>query len=295
MTSDHSEFAEYLSFSRRYGYEPLPEPMRLEEISDDLRREIWNEFRSLLMREQGVALGYPVFNAETRRYIERIFGRFTRQPESKISTLYKEVLRNFEQIIATTKFNRILDLLEIMIEEHEQPDAFAKHIIKLFERNTAAYWLDISRKPYRFIPGSSKEQKEATCQALETLRINNMDGEATHLRQAVEHINARQYADAISDCIHAVESVARIVDPKSSTTLGPALYSLEKSGFLNHPALKQAFEKLYGYTNTEEGIRHALVFKDSANVGLDEALFMFGACASFAAYLTQKHRQIGSV
>ena len=31
--------------------------------------------------------------------------------------------------------------------------------------------------------------------------------------------------------------------------------------------------------------------KDSAAVGLDEAMFMFGACASFAAYLAQKHRQ----
>ena len=32
-------------FSLRYGYEPLPEPMRLEELSSDLRRKIWNEVR----------------------------------------------------------------------------------------------------------------------------------------------------------------------------------------------------------------------------------------------------------
>ena len=118
-----------------------------------------------------------------------------------------------------------------------------------------------------------------------------MDGATTHLRQAVDHINAHQYADAITDSIHAVESVARIIDPKSSTTLGPALHSLEQAGVLNHPALKQAFEKLYGYTSDEQGLRHALVDQDAANVGLDEALFMFGACASFAAYLTEKHRQ----
>ena len=120
-----------------------------------------------------------------------------------------------------------------------------------------------------------------------------MDGSATHLRQAAEHINAGQYADSIADSIHAVESVARTIDPGSGKTLGPALRSLERAGVLKHPALREAFEKLYGYTNDEEGVRHALLEKGSADVGLDEAVFMFGACASFAAYLTGKHRQAG--
>ena len=62
---------------------------------------------------------------------------------------------------------------------------------------------------------------------------------------------------------------------------------------MKHSALKQAFDRLYGYTNTEQGIRHALLDKGAADVGLNEAIFMFGACASFAAYLTEKHRQAG--
>ena len=80
---------------------------------------------------------------------------------------------------------------------------------------------------------------------------------------------------------------------KSNNTLGPALDSLEKAGVLRHPALKQAFDKLYGYTNTEQGIRHALLDKNAADVGLDEAIFMFGACASFSAYLAEKYRKAG--
>ena len=120
-----------------------------------------------------------------------------------------------------------------------------------------------------------------------------MDGAATHLRQAAEHINARQYADSVADSIHAVESVARKVAPKASRTLGPALDSLEKAGMLKHPAFKEAFKNLYGYTNDEQGIRHALIDRGDADVGQDEAVFMFGACASFAAYLTNRHRQAG--
>ena len=120
-----------------------------------------------------------------------------------------------------------------------------------------------------------------------------MDGAATHLRQAAEHINARQYADSVADSIHAVESVARVIDPKASKLLGPALDSLENAGMLKHPALKKALKNLYGYASDEQGIRHARLEKDAPQVGQDEALLMFGACASFAAYLTNRHRQAG--
>ena len=54
-----------------------------------------------------------------------------------------------------------------------------------------------------------------------------------------------------------------------------------------------SFSQRHGYTYDEQGIRHALTDQAAADVGLDEAMFMFGACASFAAYLTNKHRQVG--
>ena len=56
-----------------------------------------------------------------------------------------------------------------------------------------------------------------------------------------------------------------------------------------HPALKDAFSKLYGYTSNEQGVRHALLDRTDAQAGQDEAVFMLGACASFASYLWRKH------
>ncbi len=161
-----------------------------------------------------------------------------------------------------------------------------------FNQHAAPYWLDISQSPCRFFPRSSREQGEATQQAIEMLRESGMEGATTHLRQAAACINERRFADSVKESIHAVESVACMIDNKASKTLGPALTSLEKAGLLNHPALKEAFKKLYGYTSDERGIRHAFLDQESADVGLDEAMFMFGACASFAAYLVNKHRQM---
>ena len=189
-------------------------------------------------------------------------------------------------------FNKVLDFLEIMIDEQKRSGEFVDKIKDLFERHGAAYRLEISAFDCQFFPCSSKEQGDAVQQALETLREGGMDGATTHLRDAASHINASQFADSISDSIHAVESVARVLDPKASKTLTPALNSLEKAGVLKHRALKEAFAKLYGYTSDEQGIRHALLDQNAADVGLEEALFMFGACASFAAYLTEKHRQV---
>ena len=114
-----------------------------------------------------------------------------------------------------------------------------------------------------------------------------------HICEMLRVISMRANSpDSISDSIHAVESAARVLDPQASKTLTPALNSLEKAGVLKHRALKEAFAKLYGYTSDEQGIRHALLDQNAADVGLEEALFMFGACASFAAYLTEKHRQV---
>ena len=90
-----------------------------------------------------------------------------------------------------------------------------------------------------------------------------------------------------------MESVARQIAPESQT-LGDALRVLEKTGLLQHSALKAGFDKLYGYTNDEQGIRHALLGQGKPNVGPDEAVFMFGACASFASYLSRKQMVMGN-
>lgn len=296
--ADKSDFPAHFTFSQRSGYEPLPEPMKLGQISNDLRREVFNSVRQFINEIHRA--GY--FLSRQERCIERILGRFKKIPENQISTHYIDVISDFQSAIIGKEFNLVLDIIEITIEEFStsvenyQFQLFyelLRQIENLFLKHSAPYYLDTSRRPYHFFPCASREQGEATKKAIETIQDAGMDAATTHLRQAAEHINARQYTDAIADSILAVESVALTVDPKSST-LGSALNSLEKVGLLERE-FKQALVKLYEYSNAEPGIRHAKPKrnKDSTDVGLDQAMLMFGACASFAAYLTQKHRQAG--
>ncbi len=293
MSDNRYQSQDHLPFSQRYVYEPLPEPMQLEELSDDLRREIWNAMRrylkNVLMNIYTGASGYH--NERGYQLFENILGEILREPEDEIDTSHDGILHQFKSLILRDNFNVVLDLIEIIVNRGWQDEEFINRICKSFESYAAAYYLDMSRRPYQFFPRSNKAQGEATRAAIKTIHDGGMKGAETHLRQAAEHINTRQFGDSISDSIHAVESVARQIDPKSKT-LGPALNSLEKAGLVKHPALKEAFAKLYGYTSNEQGIRHALLDKNSPDVDLDEAMFMFGACASFAAYLVNKHHKM---
>ena len=54
--------------------------------------------------------------------------------------------------------------------------------------------------------------------------------------------------------------------------------------------MKSGFEKLYGYSSDEKGIRHALLDDPAAQVDETDALFMIGACAAFVSYLINKAR-----
>ena len=343
MATEREKFPAHFRFSQRYGYEPLPEPMQPEHLSDDLRVELCDavenynqQFEFLELPPQlptispiGNAIltigqvlnGYPdpnspenierqkkCYEIEKKRYDikKKHYGKYHGRILRKFGRL--KILRDnenidhiYSNILIGEKFYKVLDFIETIINESwkiefiskDKVTNFVEKINGLFSEYNATYQLNTSQHPYWFFPRASKEQAEATHQAIETIRHGGMNGAATHLRKAGQRINEREYADSIRESIHAVESVARKIDPNNrSNSLKEALKSLENAGLLKHRALKEAFMKLYGYTSDEEGIRHALVDQSSADVGLDEAIFMFGACASFAAYLTQKHQHL---
>ena len=286
MSDDH------LIFSERYGYRDLPDAMKPEELSHDLRREIWNTVRAALVKEREFG-GYSYYFPEApARFLERVLGRLLRLPEDEIDTSYDEVMSLIKKMLVDASFNTVLDLSEHIVNDPWIGRHLVAGIGSLFDRYGAPYAIDTSRAPYWFSPRASIAQGDAVQRAIGEIRDSNMSGADAHLRDAARHINAKQYADSIADSIHAVVSVAKAIDPEGSRTLGPALASLERSNLLKHPSLAKAFKTLYGYTCEEQGIRHPLVTETAANVGIDEAVFMYGACASFAAYLTAKHRQI---
>lgn len=66
---------------------------------------------------------------------------------------------------------------------------------------------------------------------------------------------------------------------------------MEEKGVILPSVLRQAFEKLYGYTNDKStGIRHPLM-DDTNAPQAEEALFMLVSCNAFINYLNKKVKQ----
>jgi len=114
-----------------------------------------------------------------------------------------------------------------------------------------------------------------------------------HLGQSLTLLSDRKkpdYRNSIKESISAVESLGKIVSKQNKATLGPALNAVEKTTKL-HPVLKEAFQKLYGYTSDAQGIRHALM--DEPTLDIEDAKFMLISCSAFVNYLVVKAQKAG--
>ena len=291
-TSTYRDAGE-LSFSQAQGYEDVPGPLKLAELPRDARTQIWNLiFEHIRRSTRTVEDSFGVFTSTliASPWDEILLAkhlRLDRGPLDEWDSEFSGIRQDLREYVENRPFNKVFDLVQFVMRHPKCPHAFIKQMKTMFAECQLAYTIDLERPP-TIIPAVTPDEGAAVVESLRQLREAGLDGSAAHLRDASRCINDGDWAGAVRESIHAVESVARQLDPAASRTLGPALASLEKRGRL-HPALKKAFRELYGYTSDEQGIRHSRLDEAKSQVGQDEALFMLGACASFASYLWRKH------
>lgn len=278
-----------LSFSQAQGYEELPGQLKLGELPDEARTQIWNclylELKESL--EFASMTGRSYVSGDWKGILEVMHCFFDHGALDDWTSEWNANRKKLRSYIEHDPFNRVFDRLQFIMRLADCPDSFISSLKDIFQICRLPYVIDKGPPP-TILPAATEEEGARLIQSLESLQQAGLKGSASHLRAAAEKINAGDWAGAIRESIHAVESVARQIDSRASNTLGPALRSLEQQGAL-HPALKGAFNKLYGYTSDEQGIRHALLDHEAANADVNEAVFMLGACASFASYLWRKH------
>ena len=111
----------------------------------------------------------------------------------------------------------------------ECPAVFIKEMKDAFVSSRLAYAIDDGPPP-TIIPSVTVEEGKTILESMQTLREAGLGGSAAQLRKAAECINGQDWAGSVRESIHAVESVARQLDPKGSTALGPALAALGEEG-----------------------------------------------------------------
>ena len=272
------------TFSQAQGYEELPKPLKLEQLPEQARTLIWNVVY--------LSLEQHVHHSDYGQYIDGpwfdiLYDHwYGTRPIDQWTGDFHVHVENIRDVIQTAPFNEVFDFIHVVLRHPKCPPGLTSAMKRTFAVSRLAYIIDDAGPPTIF-PATTEAEGAAIVESTESLSQAGLDGSASHLRKASDRINAGDWAGSIRESISAVESAARQLDPEASKDLGKALVSLSKRQTL-HPALKEAFSKLYGYTSNEQGIRHALLDQSSANVDLDEAVFMLGACASFASYLWRK-------
>ena len=280
-----------MSFSQREGKAPLPEQMRLEHLSDEFRRRVWLAVDSAINRESTFGF-YFRDHTVMGSIASAIALDVLQQAHDKIDHGVSGHKKFFKQIVLKKDPHVVLSLVETILRQDFCPDQLRADLLQVFTAVPVAYSLETLNGIPTIVPRPSEESGAATQQAIGVVEKQGPEGAKAHLRKATQAIKQKRYADAVRESIHAVESVAKMIDPKAKKTLGPALKSLADAGVLKHPSLQQAFEKLYGYASDEKGIRHALLDEEEAAVDLDNAVFMFAACAAFSAYLVNRNEQM---
>lgn len=141
---------------------------------------------------------------------------------------------------------------------------------------------------YRIIDGIVTDivDKEEIKEIEETL-MNPYDVIKKHYGNAVEKLyKDKDYSNSIKESISSVESMCQILTGNDKATLGDALKELKDK---IHPAMKSAFEKLYGYTSDANGIRHSNGLGEG-NSTFEEAKYMLISCSAFVNYLKENFK-----
>lgn len=270
-----------LTFSQSIGLKSVPEQLKLGEISDTLRRRlhyaIIKDFEDDLQTGSMYAYLGARWKALARDICVLHFDvsaeRFRGDPE----TIRTMILRNLEHM----PYNDVFDFVQFIIRHANCAIQTRREVAQAFVDCRAAYRVVDART---IVAVGTKEQADAFVAALDNTQSATASGARQHLVDAGVALRSGDWPGCVRESIHAVESVAVRLAP-GATTLGAALRVIDQNGHL-HGSLRAAFDKLYGYSSDEDGVRHALVF-DEAEAKVDEAdaLFMLGACASFVSYL----------
>ena len=283
-------------FSERYGYVKPSKVLIRDGMPLSIQNAIctcFDELQNFLKSQMGDnARGFM----EYRKLEEYLWVYFFNRRKVNFN-IHSSVATDFLEDDNALWFNK-LDLVEVAIkylfnresqlEEYYRvkgsvAEAFTTILNSHFERLNFAYRV-VDKE---IVEITSKEEIAAIEDALQDSTANIR----MHLSKALELYAKRpegDYSNSIKESISAVEAYCR--EKTSENTLGRALNNLETKGISLPKVLKEAFEKLYAYTNQgSTGIRHALMDKDGTYVpSRAEALFMLVSCSAFINYLSKK-------
>jgi len=257
-------------------------------MDEELRNGLWNALHIFYWGK--VSVPYLKDSSEMHALFGLLWLNYFKKPIDMMKSVWKDARNEIRKYFFNCNWFEVYDFIEFIVNNHPNSalnGQFIEYSNSILERELSGY---------RFIgtkiaPITSEEEITEIAEALESPK--SLKPVTAHLSSALDFLSDRKspdYRNSIKESISAVEAICRLITGKGDATLGQALKVI-KSKITVHPALEQAFSKLYGYTSDEDGIRHSLL--DEPNIDFEDAKFMLVSCSAFINYLKLKSSKAG--
>lgn len=275
------------SFSERMGYGSPRSEIQKTFVDEELRLDLWNAFYFVYLQPLESQMILPFMTLPG--WLAAIWTEVMRRPAHEMPSSLNATANEVNNWLMSAQWYRVYDFVEYVAkttsqEDPEQTERFMMMSNNKLEKNISAY---------RFVNGEiAPVIDEVEIQAVEAAvsHQGSLAPVGIHLQRALELLADKEtpdYRNSIKESISSVETLSRVITDDSKATLGKALKKLDAQKDVQlHPALRDAFSKLYGYTSDESGIRHALT--EESDLDVEDATFMLVACSAFVNYLIQK-------
>lgn len=272
-------------FSDRIGLTSSISEIQVNSMNIELRNTIWN-FMHLL-------IGEPTFHSENWQKITKIFYlHYFRTPINDIPKMDLSCMRKLYDSYKSLPWYEVYNMLEVFIENFDviqsdhKIDKIQIYLNFLLERELSGFRCFENK----LIAISSEIEMSSIKTTLEMTSSDNLQNIRMHFEKALNLLSKKpdpDYHNSIKESISAVEGVCKILTKVESGGLKDALRILsEKIGI--PIALKEGYEKIYGYTSGKDGIRHPML--SSRNIGYPEAKYMLVSCSAFTNYIIDNAR-----
>lgn len=268
-------------FSERHGLVSERKLAQIGGMDPPLRNRLWNCL-ALELEALNTPNDYYSHFSETRAYNlgQRLWHLFFKLPLDQMpSRHFSDFYQAVREWFMKAPWFQVYDILEFVAQFADGSESF---------QASCNLSLEAELSGYRFVEAHvAPITDKIELGDVEAAIAKSPRTVAQHLDAALSLLSNRKqpnYRKSVDESILAIEAFARSLSGKSKATLGDALKAINID---LHPALKEAFNKLYGYTSDESGIRHSLS-DDGRVVDQADARYMLIVCSAFANYLRAK-------
>ncbi len=275
-----------VSFAQAEGAEPVPSQLALGEINQELRAYVWDIIYTSILKDvkhSSVGGVWPWVDGRWKAILTDKHVRMDHGFADELNLAAKVAVPQIAEVVKRGDYIRFFGFVQFVVRHRDCPSGFENAVRQALSTARAAYRLDNKT----IFPVVGTEDYDVVKLAFDAVNNAAYNGAREHLRAASAQLTAGDWARSVHESVSAVESVVRMLT--ESNNVSDALKRLDQKRVI-HPGLRLALDKLYAYSSDEQGVRHALLNQTNANVDETDALFMFGACASFVTYLIGKGR-----